>query len=215
MERLHGPALPYARAMLGARTAHEWAHLAVAAGWVPRTVVARASTRALRAALAAALDAAIAAAPAAVRRATAADLARARRASAAPAHALARLTAHPHARLPGQPGRARFLDAAPSARPTCATTSARCAPSTRRRSSGACWSATSSSTSTCAPRSGCRDRRSARVLPVHEHLVRRRLLRHRRARRDALRRARRRGRPPLRVLRRRRAAAAPARPAPA
>ena len=38
MERLHGPPLPYARAMLGARTVHEWAHLAVEAGWVPRTV---------------------------------------------------------------------------------------------------------------------------------------------------------------------------------
>lgn len=35
MERLRGPALPYARAMLGARTIHEWAHLAVDAGWVP------------------------------------------------------------------------------------------------------------------------------------------------------------------------------------
>jgi hypothetical protein len=38
MERLRGPDLPYARAMLGARTAHEWAHLAAMAGWVPRTV---------------------------------------------------------------------------------------------------------------------------------------------------------------------------------
>lgn len=34
-ERLLGPALPYARAMLGARTIHEWCHLAVDAGWVP------------------------------------------------------------------------------------------------------------------------------------------------------------------------------------
>lgn len=38
MERLGGPDLPYARAMLGARTMHEWAHLAAAAGWVPRTI---------------------------------------------------------------------------------------------------------------------------------------------------------------------------------
>jgi len=37
IERLFGPALPYAREMLGARTAHEWAHLAVDAGWVPRS----------------------------------------------------------------------------------------------------------------------------------------------------------------------------------
>ncbi len=35
MERLAGPPLPYARAMLGARTVHEWAHVAVDAGWVP------------------------------------------------------------------------------------------------------------------------------------------------------------------------------------
>ena len=41
MERLHGPPLPFARAMVGARTVHEWAHLADDAGWVPRTVVAR------------------------------------------------------------------------------------------------------------------------------------------------------------------------------
>jgi hypothetical protein len=34
MERLAGPPLPYARAMLGARTAHEWGHVADAAGWV-------------------------------------------------------------------------------------------------------------------------------------------------------------------------------------
>ncbi len=38
IERLLGPEVPYARAMLGARTAHEWAHLAVDAGWVPRHV---------------------------------------------------------------------------------------------------------------------------------------------------------------------------------
>jgi hypothetical protein len=38
MERWRGPALPYAREMLGARTIHEWAHLAVDAGWVSCTV---------------------------------------------------------------------------------------------------------------------------------------------------------------------------------
>ena len=38
MERLHGPPLPYERAMLGARTVHEWAHLIEAAGWVPLRV---------------------------------------------------------------------------------------------------------------------------------------------------------------------------------
>lgn len=38
IERLHLPALPYARAMLGARALHEWSHLADAAGWIRRTV---------------------------------------------------------------------------------------------------------------------------------------------------------------------------------
>ena len=38
IERLLSPGIPYARAMLGARTLHEWAHLAVDAGWVPRSV---------------------------------------------------------------------------------------------------------------------------------------------------------------------------------
>jgi hypothetical protein len=74
MDRLHGPSLPYARDMVGARTAHEWAHLADAAGWVPRTVTHGEYGR-LRSALAGALDGAIAAAPAAVRRVTEDDLA--------------------------------------------------------------------------------------------------------------------------------------------
>ena len=74
MERLQGPPLPYARSMLGARTAHEWGHLADSAGWVLRTV-SDAEHEALCAALAAELDGIIAAAPAAVRRLTAADLA--------------------------------------------------------------------------------------------------------------------------------------------
>lgn len=38
IERLAGPALPYARAMLAARTIHEWAHLGVDGGLCPRTV---------------------------------------------------------------------------------------------------------------------------------------------------------------------------------
>jgi hypothetical protein len=74
MERLQGPPLPFEREMVGARTAHEWAHLADAAGWVPRTV-SRQRYRELRVELAAELDAAITAAPAAARRTTAADLA--------------------------------------------------------------------------------------------------------------------------------------------
>jgi hypothetical protein len=74
LERLAGPALPYEHAMVGARTAHEWAHLADAAGFVPRLVAAE-DWAAVRAELAAALDAAVASAPAAVRSRTAADLA--------------------------------------------------------------------------------------------------------------------------------------------
>lgn len=69
--RRDGPAIPFARAMLGARAAHEWAHRAVDAGWVPAGDGHMASVTAL----AALLDAAIAAAPQRLRAATAADLA--------------------------------------------------------------------------------------------------------------------------------------------
>ncbi|HXJ36975.1 MAG TPA: hypothetical protein VMS22_23300 [Candidatus Eisenbacteria bacterium] len=74
MERLQGPALPYEHAMVGARTAHEWAHLADTAGYV-RRVAAPDDWAALRAEFAALIEDTIAQAPAAVRRATAADLA--------------------------------------------------------------------------------------------------------------------------------------------
>lgn len=74
MERLHGPALPFAHAMLGARTMHEWAHLAALAGWVPRTVE-DARFAELVATLAEGLDAVVAAAPARVRLPAAPDLA--------------------------------------------------------------------------------------------------------------------------------------------
>ena len=94
MERRHGPPLPWAREMLGARAAHEWAHLADDAGWVPRTV-SDARWAELEGVLAAELDAAVGAAPAAVRRATAADLAAL--GGTHPGAALARLTL---ARLP-------------------------------------------------------------------------------------------------------------------
>jgi len=74
MERYCGPALPYARAMLGARTVHEWAHLAVDAGWVPcRDGEAVLAARQAR--LADELDRAIAVLPAAMRTLTAQDLA--------------------------------------------------------------------------------------------------------------------------------------------
>ncbi len=72
MERLHGPALPYARAMLAARTVHEWAHLTADAGWVPIVDTAEHARRVD--ALTAALTDAIAAASPAVRAATAEDL---------------------------------------------------------------------------------------------------------------------------------------------
>jgi hypothetical protein len=56
MERRHGTPLPFARAMLGARTIHEWAHRADAAGWIPRTLT-EARWREMEEALAGALDA--------------------------------------------------------------------------------------------------------------------------------------------------------------
>lgn len=74
MERLAGPALPYARAMLGARTIHEWAHLAVDAGWVPCAAGEAVFVERSRA-LADAFRAVIAAASPGLRAFTAADLA--------------------------------------------------------------------------------------------------------------------------------------------
>ena len=74
MERLAGPALPYEHAMVGARTAHEWAHLADAAGFVPR-MASPEDWASLRTELSVGLDDAIAHASAAVRSRTATDLA--------------------------------------------------------------------------------------------------------------------------------------------
>jgi hypothetical protein len=73
LERLQSPAIPYARAMLGARTIHEWCHLAVDAGWVPLRIgdddfAGRVSE------LAAALDALMDTAPARVRALTSGDI---------------------------------------------------------------------------------------------------------------------------------------------
>jgi hypothetical protein len=73
IERLAGPALPWARAMLGARTVHEWAHLAVDGGLVPRTVDDRAWAE-LEARFASLLEDTIARAPRALRESTSADL---------------------------------------------------------------------------------------------------------------------------------------------
>jgi hypothetical protein len=74
MERLAGPALPYEHAMVGARTAHEWAHVAESAGFVPRVATPE-HWAGLRAEFATAIEAVVAEAPAAVRARTAADLA--------------------------------------------------------------------------------------------------------------------------------------------
>ena len=91
IDRRLGPALPYARAMLGARAVHEWAHRAVDAGWVPWSLPA-AEHEARLAAVATLLDAAIADAPAALRAATADDL----------AALIAEAGGSPGAALPGQ-----------------------------------------------------------------------------------------------------------------
>jgi hypothetical protein len=90
MERRSGPPLPYARAMLGARTAHEWAHLADAAGFVPRAAT-RERWAELKAALATELDATIAAAPPAIRAKIRTDLATLARDAVSPGHALTRI----------------------------------------------------------------------------------------------------------------------------
>lgn len=90
MERLHGPPLPYAREMLGARTAHEWGHLADAAGWIVRTTSDDTHAR-WRDELAAALDDAVGAAPASLRRLAAPDVAALAPAGVTPGRALADL----------------------------------------------------------------------------------------------------------------------------
>jgi hypothetical protein len=90
MERRCGPPLPFARAMLAARTVHEWAHLADGAGWVWRTLDA-AGWQEAQGALATMLDATIAAAPPAIRTRTGGDLARLAKDGGSPGTALARI----------------------------------------------------------------------------------------------------------------------------
>jgi hypothetical protein len=90
MERRYGPPLPFARAMLAARTVHEWAHIADGAGWVPRTLDA-AGWQEAQNALATMLDATIAAAPPAVRARTGGDLARLAKDGCSPGTALTRI----------------------------------------------------------------------------------------------------------------------------
>jgi hypothetical protein len=86
IDRHHGPALPFARAMLGARAVHEWAHLAVDAGWVPLAVSQDELERRV-ATLAQHLAAVVADAPPAVQRVTADDIAGLAAAEACPAGA--------------------------------------------------------------------------------------------------------------------------------
>jgi hypothetical protein len=112
IDRRHGPALPYARAMLGARAVHEWAHLAVDAGWVP-LAVADGELAGRAAALAEQLAAVVAGAPAAVQRTTADDLARLTAAEALPVGAaLARVLLRRMADFQSNLLAARYLDAA-------------------------------------------------------------------------------------------------------
>ena len=73
IERLRSPAIPYARAMLGARTLHEWAHRAVDSGWVPRQMDDP-QWKESKQVLASLLDGVIAELPADVRTSVAADL---------------------------------------------------------------------------------------------------------------------------------------------
>lgn len=73
LERLRTPSLPYAREMLGARSWHEWAHVADDAGWVPRTVE-EGRWREIEGCFASGLDEVLRNAPRAVRAETERDL---------------------------------------------------------------------------------------------------------------------------------------------
>lgn len=74
LDRLKVPALPFARAMMGARAYHEWCHLAVDAGWVTSTATVE-ELGALTTELRDGFDAAIASASERIRRMAGADLA--------------------------------------------------------------------------------------------------------------------------------------------
>jgi len=89
MERLRVPAPPYERFMLAARTAHEWGHLAVDAGWVPVAPARVHEVAALREELASLFEEIHQEAPAAVRALAADDLTRLTRGGAAIGAALA------------------------------------------------------------------------------------------------------------------------------
>jgi hypothetical protein len=74
MERLRVPAPPFERLMLGARTVHEWAHVAVDAGWVPVASGREEEHESLREELSETLDEIVRGAPRAVRDHAAEDL---------------------------------------------------------------------------------------------------------------------------------------------
>jgi hypothetical protein len=67
MQRLREPGVPFERWMLGARTIHEWGHLAVEAGWVPVPEQRRGEHAAVQAELAQLFDSIVAESPAALR----------------------------------------------------------------------------------------------------------------------------------------------------
>jgi hypothetical protein len=76
MRRLLEPAPPFERLLLGARTVHEWCHLAADAGWVAVPADGVAEYEAVRAELAAVLEEVFAAAPLPLRQGAWPDLAR-------------------------------------------------------------------------------------------------------------------------------------------
>ncbi len=67
MQRLREPAPPFERWMLGARTIHEWGHLAVDAGWIPVPGSRRIEFQSVQAELAELFTAIVAGAPAILR----------------------------------------------------------------------------------------------------------------------------------------------------
>ena len=122
--------------MLGARTVHEWAHLAVDAGWVPRVVgEPEFAARQARFGGARSTSRRLPRCRPRFRSAHGADLAELGRRRASPAAWPRQALPRAHAPTIRPTCWRSAFSIAPRSRPTCATTSARCALSTRRRSS--------------------------------------------------------------------------------